>query len=89
MIQMSDKEKELIDILQTHLVSETVSDNVLYIFDNEICKKNHIINLKNFHKNTPDKLFYTKQELYKFKARGLRYKRFTFVKCFDNGDSLI
>lgn len=69
---------DLKNILDTHIVSELISDNVLLIFNN------YAELLKYRRKNkymTPDQIFITIDDLYNSnKLDGLRYKRYVFME---------
>lgn len=76
---MSDELKNAINLLQTRLVDETKSDNVLLIFDNDCQREEY----KKINKNMVcDKILITLNELscYSIKLVGQRYKSFHFMK---------
>ena len=53
---MNDDIKMAFNIMQSHIVPETASDNVLYIFENETEKIRYNQLLIINHKNTHDKI---------------------------------
>lgn len=79
--QVSNMENDLkraLNILQIHLVSETVSDNVLYIFDNKMQLREYRNRLIRQHQNTPDKILITIDDLLNG-LTGLRFKSYLFI----------
>lgn len=81
---MNSEIKVLIDELQTRIVSETISDNVLYIFDTMADRDIYYKKLVREHKNTPDKILLTIEDLlYRNKLIGLRYKSFHFMDIWN------
>ncbi len=79
--QVSNMENDLkraLNILQIHLVSETVSDNVLYIFDNKMQLREYRNRLIKQHQNTPDKILITIDDLLNG-LTGLRFKSYLFI----------
>lgn len=77
-MKINNELKASINKLQLHLVSETESDNVLIIFDNET----ELLKYRRAHKYMcPDQILITIEELYLTnRLDGLRYKRYIF-KC--------
>lgn len=75
---MGNDLKFALNILQLHLVSETISDNVLYIFDNKMQLREYRNRLIKQHQNTPDKILITIDDLLNG-LTGLRFKSYLFI----------
>lgn len=75
---MNDNLKAALNVMQNHIVPEYESDNVLYIFDNKEQLKRYKQKMIKEHKNTPDKILKTIDDLSKG-FTGLRFKRYQFI----------
>lgn len=81
---MNDNLKMGLNRMQAHLVSCTISDGVLYIFESEKEKNRYKQLLMIKHKNTPDKILKTLNDLcLPSGLTGLRFKRYWFITDED------
>lgn len=79
---MSDNLKVALNIMQSYIVPEYESDNVLYIFDNKEQLERYKRKMIEEHKNTPDKILKTINDLSNG-FTGLRFKRYWFMTDRD------
>ena len=79
---MNDNLKVALNIMQSYIVPEYESDNVLYIFDNKEQLERYKQKMIKEHKNTPDKILKTIDDLSNG-FTGLRFKRYWFMTDRD------
>lgn len=81
---INDLLKMALNEMQCHIESETKTDNVLLIFDNEIQKDRYMKLLKNKNACLIDRIPITLDELsYTNKLVGTRFKRYVFITDDD------
>ena len=84
---INDLLKMALNEMQCHIESETKTDNVLLIFDNEIQKDRYMKLLKNKNYCLIDRIPITLDELsYTNKLVGTRFKRYCFITDDDIKD---
>lgn len=72
--------KKMLYMIESRIVSETKSDNVLYIFDNIQELNKYKKQCLEKHYSMYDKIFMTIDDVLHNRLVGYRYKRYVFIK---------